>query len=267
MLTLMPVGGAMDHDDPALMKEFVRRSGAEIARIVVLPQASELADTGDSYTQQFKELGVADASVLAFANRIEASTPENIELLRNASGIFIAGGAQMRLSAIYGGTVLEQELHLAYQRGCVVGGTSAGASILSTTMIAYGRGGPTPRERMVQFAPGFGFTRRYVFDQHFRQRDRLGRLIYAVATNPGVIGVGIDENTAAIVEDDETITIMGSGAVTIVDGNHISSTNVADVGSREPVSVAGLTVHVLTAGSQYHFDKRIAVLAPKPVVQ
>jgi cyanophycinase len=263
MQTLMAIGGALNYEDLTLLREFARRAGGEAARIVVLPQASELVETGEAYAQCFRELGVCQATSLDFHQREQAGTPAQIDLLRSASGIFIAGGTQMRLAVLYGGTLLEAELLAAYRRGCLVGGTSAGSAILSKTMLAYGRGGPTPRERIAQFSPGFGFTDRFVFDQHFRQRDRLGRLIYAVAAYPGALGVGIDENTAAVLEDDDLITVYGSGAVTIVDGSQISATDVAEVSNRGPVAVAGLSVHVLTRGCTYQRQTRAACLPGK----
>lgn len=264
MTTLMAIGGAMDREDPAIMREFIRRAGGAMARIVVFPQASSLADTGGIYVDQCKELGAGQAISLEFRQRSEAGTPEQIDAVRSATGIFLTGGAQMRISALMGGTPLEAELLAAYQRGCLVGGTSAGASILSKTMIAYGKGGPTPRERIVQFSPGLGFTDHFVFDQHFRQRDRLGRLIYAVASHPGALGVGLDEDTAAIVEQDASITVCGSGAVTLVDGREINFTDIADVENKGPVAVSNLRIHVLTAGCT--FDARSgAVFIPNKI--
>jgi cyanophycinase len=192
--TLMPMGGALDErKDPAVLMEFLRRAGGKKARILILPQASARRDTGFEYAKMFKDFGAKEAVSLEFRVRAEAGTSEQIKLLRKATGIFFSGGTQMRIATIIGGTPLEAELQAAYRRGCIIGGTSAGASILSKTMIAYGRGGPTPRERIVQFSAGLGFTDRFVFDQHFRQRDRLGRLIYAVSSHPGIVGVGIDE--------------------------------------------------------------------------
>jgi len=260
MHTLMPIGGAINHENPDIMREFIRRAGGSAARIVILPQASAEAGTGAGYVKQFKELGAGEVLILECPSREQAGTPAQIEMLQVASAIFITGGTQMRISSLFGGTPVEAALLEAYQRGCLVGGTSAGASILSKTMIAYGQGGPTPRERMVQFVPGLGFTDRFIFDQHFRQRDRLGRLIYAVAAYPGAIGVGIDENTTAVGEDDNLITVLGSGAVTIVDGSQISATDVAEVTRRKPVAVAGLTVHVLTPGSSFERLTRKAEL-------
>lgn len=259
----MAIGGAIDHENPALLLEFVRRAGAEAARVVILPQASEQEGTGGHYAELFRKLGAGEARILDFRSREDASNPVHSRMLGKATGIFITGGAQMRLAALFGGTALEDELLAAYARGCLIGGTSAGASILSTTMIAYGHGGPTPRERIVQFSPGLGFTRRFIFDQHFRQRDRLGRLIYAVATHPGVVGLGIDENTAAVIEEDERVSVYGSGAVTVVDGRQVSETDVAEVGTRSAVAIAGLTVHILTQGGTFHRQAGLATLAEK----
>jgi cyanophycinase len=168
----------------------------------------------------------------------------------------------MRLSSIIGGTRLESELHKAHQRGCVIAGTSAGAAILSKVMLAYGQSGGTPRERIAQFSQGFGFTDKIIFDQHFRQRDRLGRLAYAVAAHPGLLGVGVDENTAAIVENDSKISVIGRRAVTIVDGQNITASNVAEITASRPVAISGLQVHVLTPGCTFDIQKRTTHIPP-----
>lgn len=263
MKTLMAMGGAINMKNPEVLQEFVRRAGGTTARIVILPQASSLADTGEYCLNQFLALGAQSAKALEFRRRSEAGTAEQIQSLREATGIFIAGGNQMRLSALFGGTALEAELQAAYQRGCVIGGNSAGAAILSKTMIAYGKNGPTPRERIVQFVPGFGFTDKFVFDMHFRQRDRLGRLIYTVATYPGALGIGVDEDTAAIIENDISVVVCGSGGITIVDGSRISSTDVAEIEKGGPVAVSVLNVHVLTKDCCYNRETRAALIPEK----
>jgi len=263
MKTLLAIGGAMDLEEPLIFKEFVRRAGGEKARIVVLPQASGRKDTGDEYVHTFMDLGVKRKPVsLEFRSRVNADLPQYLKAVRNASAIFIAGGTQMRLSSIIGGTKFEAELHKAYQRGAVIGGTSAGTAILSKMMLAYGKSGPTPRERIAQFTPGFGFTDKIIFDQHFRQRDRLGRLAYAVAAHPGLLGVGIDENTAALVENDSKISVIGRGAVTIVDGTNITASDVAEVTVSRPIAISGLRVHVLTPGCTFDIRKRTAHIPP-----
>lgn len=263
----MPMGGALDERKrPAVLMEFLRRAGGRKARILILPQASARRDTGREYVELFKNFGAKEAVSLEFRQRAEAGASEQVKLLRKATGIFFSGGTQMRIATIMGGTPLEAELQAAYRRGCIVGGTSAGASILSKTMIAYGRGGPTPRERIVQFSAGLGFTDRFVFDQHFRQRDRLGRLIYAVSSHPGIVGVGIDEDTAAIVEDDARLMVVGSGAVTIVDGFQVTDTDIAEIENGGAVAVSNLVVHVLTRNSVYDGRTHTAALPQKQLL-
>ncbi len=261
MTTLMAIGGAVDFEEPLIFKEFIKRAAGAKARIVVLPQASGLKNTGREYCQIFQALGVKPKPVsLEFRTRAEADKPRHLEALRSATGIFIAGGTQMRLTSIFGGTVFESELLLAFQRGAVIAGTSAGTAVMSRVMLAYGKGGATPRERIAQFSPGLGFTNKIIFDQHFRQRDRLGRLAYAIAMHPGLLGVGVDENTCAIVEDDKRITVCGRNAITIVDGTQLISTNVAEAAGSRPVAVSGLRIHVLTEGCTFDMQKRTAVI-------
>lgn len=262
MTTLMTIGGAVDFEEPVIFEEFVKRAGGAKARIIVLPQASSLADTGKEYSETFQKLGVRKPLSLEFRAREEADRKSNLAAIRQATGIFISGGTQMRLTSLLGGTKFEAELLAAYRRGAVIAGTSAGTAVQSKVMIAYGRSGPTPRERIAQLSPGIGFTDKLIFDQHFRQRDRLGRLAYAVSMQPGMLGVGVDENTAAIVEDDRHIMICGKNAVTIVDGKNMKATNVAEVKNSRPVALSGLIIHVLTEGCTYDIPTRTAVLPP-----
>lgn len=258
MTTLMPIGGNESHKKPIVLQEFLRRAGGENADIVIFPQPSVLKDTGNDYASLFLDLGARSARSLEFRTREEAFADVFLKTVESASGIFICGGTQMRLPSIIGGTPLEAALLDAYRRGVIVGGTSAGAAVMPKVMIAYGKGGPTPRERIAQFAPGLGLTDRIVFDQHFRQSDRLGRLLYLIAAHPGLLGVGIDENTAAIVEDESSITVTGSGAVTIVDGSEIKSTNVAEVENGDAVAVSNVRIHILTSGCSFDINMREA---------
>jgi cyanophycinase len=258
MTTLMPIGGNENHKKPVVLQEFVRRAGGENADIVIFPQPSILKDTGKDYANLFLELGARSARSLEFLTRAESSADDFLKAVRSASGIFISGGTQMRLPSTIGGTPLEVEILAAFRRGVIVGGTSAGAAVMPKVMIAYGKGGPTPRERIAQFAPGLGLTEKIVFDQHFRQRDRLGRLLYLIAAHPGLLGVGIDENTAAIVEDESVVTVTGSGAVTIVDGSEIESTNVAEVENGGAVAVSNVRIHILTSGCSFDVNTRRA---------
>ncbi|MBI5352483.1 MAG: cyanophycinase [Chloroflexi bacterium] len=264
--TLMPIGGNENWDDPVVLREFVNRAGGKKADIVIFTQPSILKTTGRDYARLFLDLGAGSAKSLNFRTRENADLKESIKAVRSASGIFISGGTQMRLPAVIGGTKLEAAVLNAYQRGVVIGGTSAGAAVMSNVMIANGKGGATPRERIAQFAPGLGLTDKIVFDQHFRQRDRLGRLLYVIAAHPGLLGVGIDENTAAIVDDEAKITVIGTGAVTVVDGSGITASNVAEVEHGGPVAVGNVRINVLTSGCSYNIKTRRAKI-PMPELQ
>jgi cyanophycinase len=263
MTVLMPIGGNENFKKPVVLQEFVRRAGGENADIVIFPQPSIMKDTGKEYANLFLDLGARSTRSLEFRTRAESTDDSFLKAVRSASGIFISGGTQMRLPSAIGGTPLEAALLDAYRRGVIIGGTSAGAAVMSKVMIAYGKGGPTPRERIAQFSPGLGLTDKIVFDQHFRQRDRLGRLLYLIASHPGLLGVGIDENTAAIVEDESSITVTGLGAVTIVDGSEMESTNVAEVESGGVVAVSNIRIHVLTSNCSFDVNSRKAKI-PMP---
>ena len=260
MKTLMPIGGNENHKKPIVLQEFVRRAGGENADIVIFPQPSILRETGNDYARLFLDLGARSTHSLEFRTRAESFDDSFIKAVQSASGVFISGGTQMRLPSIIGGTPLEATLLDMYKLGVIIGGTSAGAAVMPKMMIAYGKGGPTPREHIAQFAPGLGLTDKIVFDQHFRQRDRLGRLLYIIAAHPGLLGVGIDENTAAIVEDESSITVTGTGAVTIVDGSGIESTNIAEVQSGGAVAVSGVRIHILTSGCSFDVSTRKATI-------
>jgi len=261
MTTLMAIGGAVSDEESSIFMDFVWRSGGAKARIVVLPQASIGQETGKAYVKVFQKLGVKLNPIsLEFRERKLADKKDHLDALRRATGIFIAGGTQMRITSIIGGTDFEEELITAFKRGVVIAGTSAGTAVMSKVMIAYGKGGATPREGLARFSPGLGFTKRIIFDQHFRQRDRLGRLAYAISMHPGLLGVGVDENTCAIVEDDRHISVCGKNAITIVDGKDMISTNVAEMEGSRPVAVSGLTIHVLTEGCAFDMKRREATV-------
>lgn len=260
MTTLMAIGGAVKDEESVIFAEFLKRAGGSQANIVVLPQASSVAEAGKAYCQVFRKLGAKKAISLESRERVHADRKTHLDSLRCASGIFITGGTQMRLTSLLGGTQFEAELLAAYRRGAVIAGTSAGAAVQSKLMVADGHRGPTPRAGIARFSTGFGFTERIVFDQHFRQRDRLGRLVYAISLHPGALGVGVDENTAAIVEDDRLIIVCGRNAITIVDGKNMKASNVAEMTNSRPIAASGLTIHVLTEGCSFDMRSRTAVI-------
>jgi cyanophycinase len=262
---IVPIGGAEDKvGAEAILKRFAQLCGGKSAHIAVIPTASELRSTGRRYEELFKSLRVGKISIHAFETRKQCEDPEELAILEKATGVFLTGGSQLRLGTTLGGTSAVKTIRLMNERGVHVAGTSAGAAFLSEHMIAFGEEGSTPRAGMVTLAPGLGLTNRIVVDQHFRQRDRLGRLLTALAFNPFAVGVGLDEDTAAFIAPDETLEVVGSGAVTIVDPSRIeySSLDAAKVG--DPVSLLGVTLHVIVKGGVFNLHSRIASAAGVP---
>ncbi len=197
---VIPIGGAEERTSSAkVLQKFIRLCGGKKARIVIIPTASNLADTGDKYIEIFAKLGVVDAISLTINERSEASRQDYLEVLENATGIFITGGNQLRLSTILGGTEVAKKIRRLNAQGVHVAGTSAGAAIMPEHMISGGESGGTPKQGAVSLSPGLGLTNKLVIDQHFRQRNRLGRLMSAIAYNPFLIGLGIDEDTAVFI--------------------------------------------------------------------
>ncbi len=198
--------------------------------------------------------------VLDLGSRKAAKDPAAATALAGATGVFLTGGNQLRLSTILGGTEVATCIRRLNAAGAPVAGTSAGAAFLSEHMIAWGAEGLIPRVGQVTLAPGLGLTNRVVVDQHFRQRGRLGRLLAALAFNPFVQGLGLDEDTAVIIDHNNRLEVVGSGGVTIVDAAGIEHSSVASAEPGDPVQLVGLRLHVLAAGARYHLDTREARL-------
>ncbi len=256
---IVPIGGAEAKTGTReILSRVLGLAGGADARVVVIPTASELHDTGERYAKLFYDLGAAAVDVLAITERDHARAPEAIATVERATGIFMTGGNQLRLSTILGGTPLAQAIRRQNAAGVVVAGTSAGAAIMPEHMIASGATGPTPTTEGVTLAPGLGLTNRLVIDQHFRQRDRLGRLLTAVSYNPFATGVGIDEDTAVVLGPDNVFEVIGSGTVTVVDPSELIYSSMDSARDGEPVSLIGLKVHVLAAGCQYDTEARLA---------
>ncbi len=261
---IVAVGGAEDKvGDAEILRRFVEVSGGKAARIAIIPTASRQPDTGKRYEKLFKGIGVEEARALAFADRADASREESLRMLETASGVFFTGGNQLRISTILGGTPVAKAVRRMNARGVAVGGTSAGAAVLSEHMIASGDEGPTPKIGMASLAPGFGLSNRVIIDQHFRQRDRLGRLLTALAYNPFAVGVGLDEDTAAFINPDRVIEVVGTGAITIVDVSALQHSSVATTDEGKPICMTSIRLHLLTHGATYNLETREA-LPPRP---
>jgi cyanophycinase len=265
---IIPIGGAENKEnDRHILERFVQCSGGRDADIVVIPTASRLHETGPRYLRLFQDIGVARVDVMDFDTRRDCQEPSRLVRLEQASGIFFTGGNQLRLTTLLGGTPVAKLVRLRNAAGAAVGGTSAGASFLSEHMIAFGDEGSSVISGSVRLAPGLGLTNRFVIDQHFRQRDRLGRLLTALAYNPFAVGIGLDEDTAAFIGPDETVEVAGSGGLTVVDASDVSYSSMDSVTEGEPVCMLGLKLHILVAGATFNMHTRVAspgsLLQPK----
>jgi len=256
---IVPIGGAENKEnDRHILERFVAVSGGSDADIVVIPTASRLNETGPRYEALFNDIGAARVTVMDFDTRRDCQEPGRLERLAKATGIFFTGGNQLRVTTLLGGTPVAKLIRVRNAHGVTVGGTSAGASILSEHMIAFGDEGSPVISGSVRLAPGLGLTNRFIIDQHFRQRDRLGRLITALAYNPFAVGIGLDEDTAAFIGPDETIEVEGSGGVTIVDASEVAYSSMSEVSEGQPVCVLGLRLHILVAGATFNLHTRVA---------
>ncbi len=256
---IIPIGGAENKEnDRHILERFVRVSGGRDADIVVIPTASRLNETGPRYEKLFGDLGAARVTSMDFDTRRDCHEPGRLRRLEEATGIFFTGGNQLRISTLLGGTPVAKLIRIRNANGVTVGGTSAGASILSEHMIAFGDEGSSVISGSVRLAPGLGLTNRFIIDQHFRQRDRLGRLLTALAYNPFAVGIGLDEDTAAFIGPDETVEVEGSGGVTIVDASDVSFSSMDSVSEGQPVCLLGLKLHILVAGATFNLHTRVA---------
>src|SRR3984893_2807115 len=263
---VMVIGGAEDKlGERVILSRFAQLAGGDRARIVVISTASSLGDAAtDLYRHIFARVGAVNVTGLRPETRDEANDPRTAEALKDATGIFMTGGNQLRLSSVIGGTKLGAAILDAQGRGVVVAGTSAGASAVATHRMAFGSSGATPKHRMAHVSVGLGLLVNVVVDQHFEQRTRLGRLLAVVAQSPSLIGLGLDEDTAAIIDADDVLEVIGRGSVTVVDGSDVI-TDAFQATGHKPMMVSNARLHSLPSG--YRFDLRGRRVLPLDVTK
>jgi cyanophycinase len=252
---LLIIGGAEDKlRQRQILSRFASLAGGAEARVAVISTASSLGDEAtELYQSLFRSLGIPEVRGLRPLTREDANQPTAIEAVRDATGIFMTGGNQLRLSSVIGGTGLGRAIIDRHRHGVIVAGTSAGASAISTHMVAFGTSGATPKQRMTQMSAGLGLLPGVIIDQHFEQRNRIGRLLALVAQSPGLLGMGIDEDTAALVSPAGMMEVLGKGSVTILDPAKLQ-TDAYEVKRHKPIMVSGVILHSLPSG--YRFDLR-----------
>ncbi len=262
---LVIIGGAEDRAGRAvILRRFRDLCGGENARIAVLGTATTIPnEVGDDYTKAFRAIGVEEVVFLPLASRREANAAKTIEILEGVDGVFFTGGDQLRIAAIVGGSRVGVWLHQKFEQGLVIAGTSAGAAMMSSIMI-QGGSDTMPSKPAVSLGPGLGFLPGVVIDMHFTERQRLPRLLAAVARFPHDLGIGIDEDTALIV-DGNRFEVIGTGAVTIIDAGE--ATSIVGPHDERPIALTGALIHVLTTGYAFDLATRSAEITAGPEVE
>ena len=244
---LIIIGGHEDKEgDKVILKAVAERLNG--GRLVLATIASHAPDGYfEAYQKAFGALGVTDLVELYVQDRAETQESDKLALLEGAAGVFFSGGDQLRISSQIGDTPIEARIRQIWREGGVLAGTSAGASVMSDTMMVRGASAETHRLGDLRMAPGLGLVRDVIIDQHFAERGRIGRLLGAVAQSPRVLGVGIDEDTAIIVESD-AFRVIGSGAVYVVDAEGVTASNIAEGRPDNTLSMFDVRLHVLASG-------------------
>jgi cyanophycinase len=256
---LVIIGGAEKREgDKVILGRLCELAGGKKGRIVVFTTASRLAAEGhekdyrDIYEPAFTECGIGEVVTLPVFTREAANAPANVAAIENATCLFMTGGSQDRLTSILAGTEVCRAMHHGFrERGLVIAGTSAGASVLSEHMLLGGPSDVQPRKGAIPVAAGLGFLYQAIIDQHFSERQRLSRLLSVLAQNPFLIGLGIDEDTALIVHPHHALEVIGAGTVTVVDGRTMIYTNINEVDEGETLGLSNIQLHVLQSGFRH----------------
>ncbi|MCQ1530800.1 cyanophycinase [Lutispora saccharofermentans] len=260
--TLVIIGGAEDKTaDMRILKIVYRLSGGDNGTVAVVTTATNSPyEAEKEYNDIFKNLGSKAVYGINISNRAQADDQRLIKQIRECDCIFFVGGDQLRISSILGGTEFHKAVLESLNNGKVIAGTSAGASMMSQVMVVEGRDDEAPRKCTLKMAPGMGLLQGVIIDQHFNQRGRIGRLLAAVAQNPGVIGIGIDEDTAAIVNSELNLKVAGSGVVTVVDGRDITFTNTSEQYAEEPLAITNVKIHVFPEGYGFNLVTKQGII-------
>lgn len=244
---LIIIGGAEDKENRKdILKKVCSYIDCNNDLLVIATAATEYPkEVACKYKKVFTSLNVKNIAVLDITSRKDAYESKNIEIINKAKLIFFTGGDQLRITSLMGGTPIFEKLKEKLNDGTYIVGTSAGASVMSNTMILEGRDEEAPKKSSIEMSPGFGFIKGVIIDQHFDQRGRIGRLLSIIAQNPEILGIGIDENTAIIANYKDEIQVIGEGAVYFVDGRNITYTDVCDQNANKVLSIFDVKLHVL----------------------
>lgn len=261
---VLVIGGAEDKvHGRQILNTFFNRAGATDAQIAIIPCASrEPSVIGNRYRSIFEEMGAKAIEILDIRDREQSENPDWKDYLEQCTGVFMTGGDQLRLCGLLADTPIMERVRVRAQLGEItLAGTSAGAAVMGEHMIAGGGSGESPNRSLVDLATGLNIIPDVIVDQHFHNRNRMARLMSAIATHPDKLGIGIDEDTCALFEDSGIFQVIGKGTVTVIDPGHVSYTNQSDVGTTDPLSIHNLRVHILSPGDRYDMNKRLTLSA------
>jgi cyanophycinase len=255
---LIAIGGNEDRvHEQEVLNRVVQEIGKADYKVVVIPTASEKPEQrGKDYQQVFTLLGAATVEVLNIRQRAQANNKALAKKLDDADLIFLTGGDQLRLTTILGGTWVLDAIHKRLRVGALIVGTSAGAAVFSDTMIYEGKSEEGLFKGGVLTTSGFGFVENIIFDTHFIDRGRIGRLMQIVTTNPTSIGVGLGEDSGVILRGNGTAEVIGTGQVIIVDGSDIEHSNIMDIEPGGAIAIENICIHSLVNGYGYDFKER-----------
>lgn len=256
---VMVIGGAEDKiNGCSILSAFFANAGGTQATIGILPCASrEPSVVGDRYYQIFQGMGAEQVQVLDIRHATECNEKRWLDILSNCTGIFVTGGDQVRLCDLVADSKLLVMIKERVQQSqMVLAGTSAGAAMMGETMIAGGSSGESPNQALVELSQGLGLIPELLVDQHFHNRNRMARLLSAIAAHPDKLGIGIDEDTCAALRGDGSFEVLGKGSITVVDPSSLTHTNYLNVNETSPLSLHNLRVHILSQGDRYDYKNR-----------
>jgi cyanophycinase len=256
---LIAIGGNEDKaNELIVLKRVIQEIGKPEYKVAVITTASiEPEQREKDYRRAFTTLGASGIEVLNINNRTHANDISLAKTLEDVDLIFLAGGDQLRLTSILGGSKILEAIQKRLETGALIAGTSAGAAVFSDTMIYEGKSEEGLVKGSVLTTSGFGFVENIVFDTHFMTRGRIGRLVQIVTTNPSIIGVGIGEDSGVVLKGDGTVEVIGTGQVIIIDGNDIAHSNIRDIEPGRSIAVENVRIHSLVDGYRYNFRKRL----------
>ena len=259
---------SLDFFTQGILTEIVSLAGKKNdPKIEVVTAASSIPDeVGQIYKKAFRKLGCIEIGHLKIPKREDADSKKTLERLEKCNCILFSGGDQLRLCSVLGGTEFMDIVRERYEtEHFVIAGTSAGAAAMSNTMICGGDETKAYLKGKVELSIGFGFLREVIIDTHFDARGRFGRLVQAIAAQPGAVGIGLDEDTGVIIERGTKMRAIGSSSVVVVDGTSIIHNNIADIKGGMPISVANLVVHIMTHSDVFDINSREFTAVSSPV--